>query len=168
MAPPLKAHLAPEVPHDANGIPYDSTIRSDGKRALAVDTGAAGGGGGTVQITENQQVQNVETTAALAGSGTFTSTARDYLNFEGDGVSVFIQRSAADTNVDVFIENSSDGGVTFRNVETLNLAVTAAAPTATLNRIYGVTRRHNRVRLVNNTANALLATELVTMQKPIS
>jgi hypothetical protein len=140
--------------------PYD--VFADGDTSLLhYDTA------GRVLIS-NTQFQNVETTAALGGGASFSSPTRNYTHFETMGISVFVQRSVADTNVDVIIENSSDGGVTWREVDRVNLAVTAASPTATANRTYAVTRLDMRVRLVNNTANALLATELITMQKVIS
>lgn len=125
-------------------------------------------GAASVSITENVQIQNIETTAALGASATFTATTRDMINHESYSISVIITRSAVDTDVDVIVENSSDGGAVFREVDTINLAVTAANPTETLNRVYSVTRQDYRVRLVNNTANALSVTELITMQKPVA
>jgi len=138
-------------------------------RASGPTTVSGGGGGGSVvSVGGNQQVQHIETETALIGSGSFTSTARDYLNYESMGVSVFIERDTADTNVDVTIEHSKDGTTNWRTVEVVNCPVTAAAPTYKLDRVYAVTRRYYRVKLENKTANALKTTDLVVMQKPIS
>lgn len=122
---------------------------------------------GTIVVSGQPQIQAVETTTPLAGGATFTGAAQDCINFESFGISVFISRLAADTNIDVIVENSSDGGVTFRQVDIVNLPVTPANPTRILNRVYSVTRQRYRVKLVNNTANALAATECISMRKPV-
>jgi hypothetical protein len=114
-----------------------------------------------------QQVQFVETTTALGGGASFVSPERDYINFESFGTSVFIRRATADTTVLVEWEHSFDN-VTFRKFDEVTLTVTAAAPTASVNRVHSVTRRFNRIRLTNQTANALAETELGVMLKPLS
>ena len=151
---------------DQDGICAD-IVTIAGVNRLRVETVGGGGGGVTTSITENVQVQNSETTTPLGAGGSFTSTARDYTNFEAMGVSVFVEAGAGALDVDVIIQQSTDN-VTFRDVETVPLSGGVGA-SASLNRVYSVTRIWNRVRVVNNDgANALTVTEVVTMQKPIS
>jgi len=137
---------------------------------LCVDAGLGGGGGVNATLIGNQQVPHIETVIPLSGTGgpnpNFISLAYDLTNFAGYGISVYIQRLLGDTNVDVFVEDSSNGA-NWRLVKRINLVVTAAEPEATLGRVYSPVRQWMRVRLVNNTVNALLATELCLMLKPI-
>jgi hypothetical protein len=116
-------------------------------------------------LLDTQQQQMVETTTLLGGSATFTSTGRDCITFRKFGVSVFLQRGAANTNVDIIVEDSLDD-VTYRTVESVNALLTPVATIVNFNRIYDSTRRFIRTRLVNNTANALAATEVVSTRKP--
>ena len=108
-----------------------------------------------------------ETTAAIGPSASFTSAVFDCEGFESFAISIFLQRNVADTDVDYFVENSLDG-ITFRQVDTKNLPLSTAEPTQIVNRVYSVTRSFMRVRLVNNTVNGLLATELIVGQKEIA
>jgi len=117
------------------------------------------------ELIDTQQQPLVETTAALGADATFTSPARDCLTFRRFGVSVFAQRGGANTNVTIVVENSDDG-VTFRTVQSMNFIVNPAGPTVTFNNTYDATRRFMRVRVSNNTANALAATEVSVMRKP--
>lgn len=111
--------------------------------------------------------QIIATTAALGAGGSFTSPSQDFLNFEAMGVSVFVTAGAGALNVTVSIENSTDG-VTFRNVDTINITGGVGA-SGTLNRVYAVTRRFMRCSVANaDLANALAATELVLTQKAFS
>jgi hypothetical protein len=130
---------------------------------------SASGFSGQIIIQQVQQVQLVETPSefALGGGASFVSPERDYINFESFGTSVFIRRATADTTVLVEWEHSFDN-VTFRKFDEVTLTVTAAAPTASVNRVHSVTRRFNRIRLTNQTANALAETELGIMVKPLS
>jgi len=116
-------------------------------------------------VTGTTQVQNTETTAALGGAATFTSTSRNCIDYPDFAFSVFLTGGGVGTTVNVILQHSRDN-VTFRDVETIPVVV-GIATDATLNRNYSVTRQYNRVRLFNTTANALAATELITMQKPI-
>ncbi len=114
----------------------------------------------------NAQLFTAQTTTPLGPSGTFGGTAVDLQYYAGYGISVFITRDTVDTNVDVIVEESADN-LTWREVETINLAVTAAAPSNGLQRVYSPIRRYMRTRLVNKTANALSVTELYCAVKPI-
>jgi len=164
MVVPLKPQLEGAVLHDQDGNPISSVL--DGLiRRLAVDAAVAVAANNA--LDGSIQVQAVETVTPLAGSTTFTGAARDCITFESFGISVFITRGAVNTNVDVIVENSSDGGVTFREVDRVNLPVTPSTLSRALNRVYSVTRQHYRAKLINNTANALSVTELVTMRKPV-
>lgn len=106
----------------------------------------------------------VDTTAPLGGNATFTSSTKDSEGWPYFSISVYVERNVADTNVDATVENSNDG-VTWRVQDRTNLQLTASQPVQILNRVYSITRRYIRVRLVNNTANALAGTELTTIQK---
>lgn len=126
--------------------------------------------GDTVEISGYTQVQNIETVEPLVAGASFTGAARDMLKYESFGISAYVDaKPAAAPNVTVIVENSSDGGTTWREVDSVTLTGGGAAgATDKLNRVYSVTRRHYRARLVNNDAvNALDVTELVTMQKPV-
>ena len=138
-------------------------ISVDGTGALII---AAGVVGVSTIITANTQIQHIETTAALGAGASFTSPSRDYINFESMSISVFLTAGGVGTNVDIIVENSNDG-VTFRQSDLINV-VLAAAQSQSVNRVYSVSREFNRVSLVNNTANAMAATELTIMRKPIS
>lgn len=113
----------------------------------------------------NYTEQVVETVTPLGVSGTFTGAAKDCSRVGRFGVSVYVERDTVDTNVDVFIENSDDG-VTFRQVEDPTNLVVAAGNPDELNKTFVPTRRFMRFRLVNNTANALAATEGISTIGP--
>lgn len=115
--------------------------------------------------TSNWIDQDVETVTPLGVSGTFAGVSRDVERVGRYGVSVLVTRDAVDSDVDVIVENSDDN-VAWRHVETTNLAVTGAAPSNELNKSYQPTRKFMRTRLVNNTANALSATELISVIGP--
>ena len=119
------------------------------------------------EITGLDQVQIKETTTALGGSVTFTGDSRNMDKYDAVGVSIYIARDSTDTDVDVTPQHSGDNS-TWRDIETVNLAVTAADSTATLNRVYAICRTHFRIKLVNKTANGLATTEAFVMQKPTS
>lgn len=121
----------------------------------------------TATITGVTQSQNIETIVALAAATTFNGAARACATNESFGVSAFVQAGVGALDVTVLVENSSDGGVTWREVDTIKL-VGGVGESRTLNRTYSTTRNHYRASITNNDAvNALAATELVTMQKPI-
>lgn len=122
---------------------------------------------GSASINGVEQDQAIETVAPLGAGATFTGAARDCDDFESFGISVFVTAGVGALNATVTVENSSDGGVTFRSVESVNL-VGAAGASETFNRVYSVTRTHYRVKITNNDGvNALTATELISMRKPI-
>jgi hypothetical protein len=70
------------------------------------------------------------------------------------------------TTVNVNLQHRHASGV-WRTVDSIPLVVAAGAEVE-FNRVWSVTRRYNRIQLVNTTANALAETELVTMQKPMA
>lgn len=119
-------------------------------------------------ITGITQVQNIETVVPLAAGATFVGAARNCINFESFGISVFLDPAAGVAiSATALVENSSDGGATFRQVDSTPL-VGAVDATVQLNRVYSVTRQHYRVSITNNDGvNAMDATELISMQKPI-
>lgn len=139
-----------------------------------VTSGPGGGGGASTTIVGITQVQNVETVDPLAASGSFVGAARNCLNYESFGISVYLASDVAGVAIDAtaFVENSADG-VTWRIVDTILL--TGPAPVApaladpiTLNRVYSVCRQYYRVSIENNDGtNALSATEVISMQKPV-
>lgn len=131
-------------------------------------TSGGSGGGSTMTVVGNQQVPYIETETAILGSATFASAFRDCLNYEAYGISIFLQRGAADATLDIYVEHSKDGATNIRQVETISVSLTAANPTFKLDRVYSATRRWYRVRIVNNSANALGATDVLVMLKPIS
>jgi hypothetical protein len=114
------------------------------------------------------QIQNIETVVPLAAGATFVGAARDCINFESFGISVFVDPDAGVAiDATVLVENSSDGGVTFRTVDSIPLAGAVDA-TVTLNRVYSVTRQHYRVSITNNDGvDAMDASELISFLKPI-
>lgn len=112
----------------------------------------------------NFQEQTIETTALLAGSATFTGAEHETQIAGAFGVSVFVERDSADTDVDITVEHSHDK-VTWRLVELTNKAVSAGTPTQTLDKVYEITRKYLRVKLANKTANDFKTTELITMMK---
>jgi len=130
---------------------------SGGKNRLCVDAGAILGG----------KVQSIATTAALGGSGTFTTPSYDCQSYAGFAASLNIQRAVADTNVQVVVEHSYDNAHWFA-VDTLDLGVTAAIPAAGLSRVYAPVRRYMRVTITNLTLNPLTTTELVITLMPIT
>lgn len=117
----------------------------------------------------NAQVQNVETTAALGGFGSFTSPARDMINHEGFGISVYAQGSVMGPTAAfaITVENSHDG-TTFRPVERMEISLFNHPDELFVNKKYAVCRRYYRVVLQNLAPSALSATELVTIQSPIA
>lgn len=119
-----------------------------------------------IGVDEMIQVKGTDTVAALGAAGTFAGVSKDCLSYGGYGITCWIQRGAADANVDVIVEESDDG-VTWREVDRVNLAVTAAQTEDKVGRVYSPLRQYMRTRLVNNTANALAGTELYSMLKPI-
>lgn len=127
--------------------------------------------GNEISGVNQLQVKNVTADGVHAGSATIQVPPSggnfDMDKYESAGVDAFIERGAADTNIDVIVEKSHDG-VIWRNVETTNLAVTAGVPTNSFAKVYAMTRQFFRVRFVNNTANALLNHEYVLMKKPFS
>ena len=149
-------------------VPLRAVIGQDGIPRLAVEADITVGD--SVGIGSQLQVQQVELLAPLTGSpnpgSSYPGTPTDCLKYGGYSVSVTIQRAAADTNVDIFIETSHDG-TTWVLQDQVNMAVTAAAATANLHQTYSPPRKFMRVRLVNNTVNALAVTQLVTMLKPV-
>jgi hypothetical protein len=134
--------------------------------------GGAAGGGGVVAvvatITGNQQVQNIETMVALAGGATFTGGDRDCINFEGFSYSMFLTGGGVATNIDMILEHKAALVDTYREVDRVAALVVGIGADVHLEKIFGVARSFNRIRIVNNTANALAVTEIVTMQKPIA
>ena len=120
------------------------------------------------EITGQDQVQRIERSTALGSAEDFTGNVIDMDKYDSFGLSVFIERDSADTDVDVIIEHAFTSTGTFRQASLTNLAVTAGNPTATLDQIIGVTRQFIRIRLINKTANALLTTEAGIHQKPTS
>jgi len=112
------------------------------------------------------QGQTVETTTPLGASGSFTSSVHDMVRQESFGVSVFLTGGASDSDVDVFFEHSFDN-ITWRVYDSVNIPLPAGTD-ANLDRIYGATRRYQRVRLVNNQAVVLAVTEVGFMEKPTS
>lgn len=170
VAPVTKRYLKVVVTAPAPGLDADFEFgfyfqpRASGP----ISTSAAGGGGGSnVAITGVTQVQNIETVTPLGAGGTVSGASRDCLSYESFGVSVFLDPDAGQAlNCTLLVENSSDG-VTWRTVDSVTLAGAADA-TVVLNRVYSVCRRYYRASLTNNDAlNALDATELNTMMKPI-
>ena len=133
-----------------------------------VEVIGGGGGGVDVRITGSLQVQNVETTAPLAGGATFNGAAHNCISYESFGISVFLDPAAGQAvDASVLVENSSDGGATWREVDTIPLAGDVNA-TVELNRVYSVCRQHYRVSVTNlDGAHAMDATEVISMQKPI-
>jgi predicted TIM-barrel enzyme len=160
MPAPLKPHLFPVVLHDEEAIPQGTVANP------LVVTGP--GGGALADIVGVQQVQNEETVTPLAASGTSPQNARDMQSYESFGVSVYVEADPAQgLDTTVFVENSADG-VNWRPVDTVSLKNIVAGSNASLNRVYSVTRQFYRVYVVNNdNVNALAATEVYSMQKPI-
>lgn len=130
--------------------------------------GISGGAAIPVSVSGVTQVQNIETVAALGAGATFNGAARSCINYESFGISVFVDPAAGQAiNATVLVENSSNGGATWRTVDTIPLSGSANA-TVQLNRTYSVTRQHYRVSITNNDgANAMDATEVISMLKPI-
>lgn len=122
---------------------------------------------GAVTIAGVDQDQAIETTTPLAAGAAFAGASRDCDKFESFGISAFVTAGVGALDVTVLVENSSDGGVTYRFVDSVNL-VGGVGASASLNRVYSVTRQHYRVSITNNDGvNALTVTELVSMRKPI-
>lgn len=123
------------------------------------------------QITALDQVQRLLLEpAALAGSVSATSIVIDMDEAESFGISAYIERDSADTNLDLIVEHSFNNTPAgpWRQLDLVNLAVTAASTTATYDAIYGVTRRYYRVTWQNKTANGLLIAEVGFVKKPLS
>lgn len=167
MPVPLRPEFYASVLHDADGNPIASVLVA-GVRRLAVDATISGAiVVGAITIMGVDQDQVVETVVPLASGVTFTGGSRDCDKFESFGVSVFVTAGAGALNVTVAVENSSDGGVTWRPVDSVVLAGGVGA-SASFNRVYSVTRQHYRAKVTNNDGvNADAVTELVTMRKPI-
>jgi hypothetical protein len=144
------------------GMIYDA---ASGVWRLAVDCSLAVAA--NIAVDGNIQVQNDELVplAAVLAGATWNGAVRDCQNYAGFGISVYLARIAADTNVDVVIETSRDNGATWRQMDRQTIALSAAAPTANFNRVYSPTRRYMRVSLVNGAAN--VNAEVVTLLKPI-
>ena len=124
------------------------------------------GGGGVSTTVGNRQIQNIETETPLAAGSTFNGGERDCLDYEGFSASVHLKGGAVGTTVNVNLQHRHASGV-WRTVDSIPLVVAAGAEVE-FNRVWSVTRRYNRIQLVNTTANALAETELVTMQKPMA
>jgi hypothetical protein len=122
--------------------------------------------GGAI-VTAVTQVQNTESVAPLGAGASVAGASRDCINYESFGISVFLTpQVAAALNATALVENSRDG-VTWRTVDSVPMSGAAGVSVA-LNRVYSVTREFYRVSVTNNDgANALLATEVISMQKPI-
>lgn len=163
--PASETHLTTiDLLYGFDGAAWERLITDGSGRLIVV--GPGGGGASSVEILRVVQVENVETTAALGSGGSFTSTGRDLINYQGFGVSVFVTAGAGSLDVDVLVENSQDN-ITYREVETVNLTG-GVGTSASFNRVYDTTRQFYRVTLTNNDgANALATTELMTLQKPI-
>lgn len=147
---------------------FDGTVW----RPISVDASGAinvvgGGGGGGGVTTGNTQVQLIETVAALGASATFTGAERNNINFEAFGLSVYLLGGGTATTVTVTFQQSQAAAGTKRPADSVILNVAAGAAVY-FDRIWHVTRQYGQVTLTNNTANALAATEVITMQKPIS
>lgn len=141
-------------------------------RPVSVDASGAinvvgGGGGGGGPITANTQVQTIETVAALGASATFTGTEHNNINYEAMGASVYLMGGASPTTVTIIFQQSQAAAGTKRPADQITIAVAAGADVY-FDRIWHVTRQYGQMELVNNTANALAATELIVMRKPIS
>ena len=124
-----------------------------------------------MEITGQDQVDDVQTTTPLAPSATFTSKEFDVDKYDSIGVSVFLTRDTVDTDVDFIIEHrwrTSGAGSTYRQLDLVNLPVTGAAPSNSLDSVYVSTRNLIRIRLVNKTVNALSVTEFGVQLKPLS
>lgn len=161
MPAPLNPNLWPVVLHDEDGVPQGTA-----SNPLIVSGGA--GPGVAAIITGLTQVQNVETVTPLGASATFNGAARDCINYESFGISVYVEADpAAPLDTDVVVENSSDGGATWRTVDTISLKNSVNGSNKTLNRVYSVTRQDYRVSVTNNDGTALVATEVVSMLKPV-
>jgi hypothetical protein len=132
-----------------------------------VEVVGGGGGGVFVEITGILQVQNVETTTPLGAGATVNGASRDCEVYESFGISVYLDPAAGEAlDASVVVENSIDG-VTWREVDTVPISGAADA-TVQLNRVYSVTRQFYRVSVVNNDmSNAMDATEVVSMLKPV-
>jgi hypothetical protein len=148
---------------DQAGTRRASVVNSGGQDRLAVDAWIAG----VAAINFNIQVPIEETVIPLGPLGAFVGALHDCINYAGFGVSAEIVRGAGDATVNLVVEDSSDNGLTWHEVETLALDVTAAAPSMTLSRVYSPVRRYMRVSLVNTAAVALAGTSLAVMLKPI-
>lgn len=153
MTIPIKGHARPAVLLLKDGTPVDASNPLPVNAIVTV---------GSI----NQGIQNVESKAPLAGGATFNGATRDCEDYSGFGVSVHLVGGVVATNVDVVISYSDDNGVTWREAYRQNLIV-GIGVTVPFNQVYCPTRRYARASLVNQTANALAATELITMQRPI-
>jgi hypothetical protein len=124
-----------------------------------------------MQLTAIDQVQKLLLDPApLAGSVSATSVVIDMDEAESFGISSFIERDAADTNMDLKIEHSYNNTPAgpWRELDLVNLSVTAAAPENSYDAVYAVTRRYYRVTWENKTANGLLIAEVGFVKKPLS
>jgi hypothetical protein len=146
---------------------------------LAVDAVIGGGGGGVVPVNivasipiplafANLQAAFVESTAPLGPSATFNGAPHDCINYAGFGVSLYIERGGADTNVDLVVEDSIDGGITWRVLRpAINLPVTASQLTNRASVVMSTIGQFVRATIINRTANVLGVTELAVMLKPV-
>jgi len=162
MPAPLNPNLWPSVLHDEDGVPISSS------NPLPVSVGGGGGGNVNVVLTQVTQVQNIETTTPINHTDTFVGAARDCLQYESFGISVYLEPDAGQTvDATVLVENSSDG-VTWRQVDSFSLNGAAADAAAQVNRVYSVTRRYYRVSVTNDdVTNDLTVSEVNSMQKPV-
>lgn len=151
MPAPLNPNLWAVVLHDEDGVPISSTNPIPIVASLNI-----------------QQVQHIETVTPIPAGGTFFGVGRDCEDYESFGISVFLDPDAGQAlDCSIVVENSSDGGATWREVDTIPVAAAADA-SETINRVYSVCRQHYRVSVVNlDGSNALDATEVISMLKPI-
>lgn len=127
-------------------------------------------GGEIVTIGGNQQVQTIETTAALAAGATFNGAEHDCLNFESFGISVYAERGAADTALTITVQQraaQAGAGSTWRPLDTITLNLIGVGDTDRADRVYSVTRRFVRLVLTNG-AGAITTIEAISLRKPIA
>jgi len=105
------------------------------------------------KLWENWTKQFVEPTTLLGAGAIYTGISRDCLGYSDFTVSVF-------TNVAgiLYLENSSDG-ITWRQYDEVGISAGVS-----MNRVYSVTRRYNRV-VYKNGATAQTVFEIVVMLK---
>ena len=107
--------------------------------------------------------QIVVTEVALLGSANVQGAAQDMARCGSFNVSVRVTRDAADTDVDILVEDSHDA-TAWRAVETTNLAVSVGTPTQEFDKEYPLNRVWMRVKITNNTANDLSVTEVIVLK----